>query len=109
LDRCRGGLFGLARYFAIRRVCFVCRDSASSLYRGFASFSFWCPLSREFTKFGNFQDEVELGPSTGSNRQSIDASGLEQRSSSLVGTATVDSGLGVALAGVVSGRYDPEI
>ena len=54
--------------------------------------------------FANFQNEVELGHRTGNNRHSIDASGLGQRSSSLVGTATVDSGLGVVLAGVVSGR-----
>ena len=54
--------------------------------------------------FANFTDEVELGHSAGNNHHSIDASGLEQRSSSLVGTATVDSGLGVVLAGVVSGR-----
>jgi hypothetical protein len=53
--------------------------------------------------FANFQDEVELGHSTGNNRHSIDASGLEQRSPSLVGTATVDSGLGFVLASVVSG------
>jgi hypothetical protein len=53
--------------------------------------------------FAHFKDEVELGHSTGNNHHSIDASGLEQWSSSLVGTATVDSGLGVVLAGVVSG------
>jgi hypothetical protein len=54
--------------------------------------------------FANFQDEVELGHRTGNNRHSIDASGLEQRSPSLVGTTTVDSGLGFVLASVVSGR-----
>ena len=54
--------------------------------------------------FANFQDEVELGHRTGNNGHSIDASGLEQRSPSLVGTATVDSGLGFVLASVVSGR-----
>jgi hypothetical protein len=53
--------------------------------------------------FANFKDEIELGHSTGNNRHRIDASGLEQRSSSLVGTAPVDSGLGVVLASVVSG------
>jgi len=53
--------------------------------------------------FANFQNEVELGHRTGNNRHSIDASGLEQRSPSLVGTATVDSGLGFVLASVVSG------
>jgi hypothetical protein len=56
------------------------------------------------SRFANFQDEVELGHRTGNNRHSIDASGLEQRSPSLVGTATVDSGLGFVLASVVSGR-----
>jgi hypothetical protein len=54
--------------------------------------------------FASFQDEVELGRRTGNNRHSIDASGLEQRSSSLVGTVTVDSKLGIVLAGVVSAR-----
>jgi hypothetical protein len=54
--------------------------------------------------FANFQNEVELGHSTGNNHHSIDASGLEQRSSPLVGTATVDFGLGFVLASVVSGR-----
>jgi hypothetical protein len=54
--------------------------------------------------FANFQDEVELGHRTGNNGHSIDASGLDQRSPSLVGTATVDSGLGFVLASVVSGR-----
>jgi hypothetical protein len=53
----------------------------------------------------NFKDEVELGHSAGNNRHSIDASGLEQRRSSLVGAASVDSGLGFVLAGVVSGRH----
>jgi len=53
--------------------------------------------------FANFQNEVELGHGIGNNRHSIDASGLEQRSPSLVGTATVDSGLGFVLASVVSG------
>jgi len=53
--------------------------------------------------FANFQDEIELGRSTGNNRHSIDASGLEQRSPSLVGTAAVDPGLGFVLASVVSG------
>ena len=53
--------------------------------------------------FANFQNEVELGHRIGNNRHSIDASGLEQRSPSLVGTATVDSGLGFVLASVVSG------
>ena len=52
----------------------------------------------------NFKDEAELGHSTGNNHHGTDGSGLEQRSSSLVDTATVDSGLGVVLAGVVSGR-----
>jgi len=55
-------------------------------------------------RFANFQDEAELGHSTSNNHHSIDASGLEQRSSSLVGTATVDFGLGFVLAGVVFGR-----
>jgi hypothetical protein len=54
--------------------------------------------------FANFQDEVELGHSIGNNHQNLDASWLEQRSPSLVGTATVDSELGVVLASVVSGR-----
>ena len=54
--------------------------------------------------FANFKHEAELGHSTGNNHHSINASGLEQRSSSLVGTATVDSGLGFVLASVVSGR-----
>ena len=54
--------------------------------------------------FANFKDEVELGHSAGNNHHSIDASGLEQRRSSLVGTASVDSGLGFVLASVVSGR-----
>jgi hypothetical protein len=54
--------------------------------------------------FANFKDEAGLGDSTGNNHHGIDGSGLEQRSSSLVGTATMDSGLGVVLAGVVSGR-----
>jgi hypothetical protein len=54
--------------------------------------------------FANFQYEVELGHSTGNNHHRIDASGLERRSSSVVGTATVDFGLGFVLAGVVFGR-----
>jgi aerobic-type carbon monoxide dehydrogenase small subunit (CoxS/CutS family) len=54
--------------------------------------------------FANFQDEVELGHSIGNNHHNLDASWLEQRSPSLVGTATVDSELGVVLASVVSGR-----
>jgi len=54
--------------------------------------------------FANFKDEVELGHSVGNNHDSIDAFGLEQRRSSLVGAASVDSGLGVVLAGVVSGH-----
>jgi len=54
--------------------------------------------------FANFKDEVELGHNAGNNHHSIDASGLEQRRSSLVGTASVDSGLGFVLASVVSGR-----
>lgn len=58
--------------------------------------------------FANFKDEAELGHSTGNSHHGIDGSGLEQRSSSLVGTATVDSGLGVVLAGVVSGRNGTE-
>jgi hypothetical protein len=56
----------------------------------------------------NFKDEAELGHSTGNNHHGIDGSGLEQRSSSLVGTATVDSGLGVVLDGVVSARNGTE-
>jgi hypothetical protein len=62
-----------------------------------------CDLGRS-PRFANFQDEVELRHSTGNNHHRIDASGLEQRSPSLVGTAPVDSGLGFVLAGVVSGR-----
>jgi hypothetical protein len=58
--------------------------------------------------FANFKNEAELGHSTGNNHHGIEGSGLEQRSSSLVGTATVDSGLGVVLAGVVSGRNGTE-
>jgi hypothetical protein len=58
--------------------------------------------------FANFKDQAELGHSTGNNHHGIDGSGLEQRSSSLVGAATVDSGLGVVLAGVVSGRNGTE-
>jgi hypothetical protein len=58
--------------------------------------------------FANFNDEGELGHNSGHNRHGTDASGLEQRSSSLVGTATVDSELGVVLAGVVSGRNGTE-
>jgi hypothetical protein len=58
--------------------------------------------------FANFKDEAELGHSTGNNHHGAYGSGLEQRSSSLVGTATVDSGLGVVLAGVVSGRNRTE-
>jgi hypothetical protein len=54
--------------------------------------------------FANFKDEVELGHSTGNNHHSIDASGLEQWGSSLVGTATLDFGVGFVLARVVSGR-----
>ncbi|SRR6266436_3644599 len=54
--------------------------------------------------FADFKDEVELGHSAGNHHHSIDASGLEQRSSSLVGTAPLDAGLGVVLASVVSGR-----
>src|SRR5271170_8144808 len=54
--------------------------------------------------FANFKDEAELGHSTGNNHHGAYGSGLEQRSSSRVGTAAVDSGLGVVLAGVVSGR-----
>ena len=53
--------------------------------------------------FANFQDEVEVGRRTGNNRHSVDASGLEQRSPSLVGIATLDSRLGFVLASVVSG------
>ena len=56
----------------------------------------------------NFKDEAELGHSIGSSHHGTDGSGLEQRSSSLVGTATADSGLGVVLAGVVSGRNGTE-
>jgi hypothetical protein len=59
--------------------------------------------------FANFQNEVALGHSTGNNRHSIDASRLEQRSPSVVGTATVDSGLDPDLAGLVSGRDVMEI
>jgi hypothetical protein len=54
--------------------------------------------------FANFKDEVELGHSAGHNHHSVDASGMEQRNPSLVGTATVDSELGVVLASLVSGR-----
>jgi hypothetical protein len=54
--------------------------------------------------FANFKDEVELGHGAGNNHHSIDVSWLEQRRSSLVGTASVDSGLGFVLASVVSGR-----
>jgi hypothetical protein len=54
--------------------------------------------------FANFKDEAELGHSAGNSHHSIDASGLEQRRSSLVGTAKVDSGLGFVFASVVSGR-----
>ena len=54
--------------------------------------------------FTNFQDEVELGYPTRHNHHSIDASRLEQRSAALVESAPVDSGLGVVLASVVSGR-----
>ena len=57
--------------------------------------------------FTNFQDEVELGYPTRHNHHSIDASRLEQRSAALVESAPVDSGLGVVLAGVVSGRDRP--
>jgi len=59
--------------------------------------------------FANFQDEVELGHSTGNNHHSIDASGLEQRGAALVGTAAVDSELDPDLAGLVSGRDVMEI
>jgi hypothetical protein len=52
----------------------------------------------------NFKDEVELGHGAGNNHHSIDDSWLEQRRSSLVGAASVDSGLGSVLASVVSGR-----
>ena len=55
--------------------------------------------------FANFQNEVDMGGRTGNNRHSIDASGVEQRSPSLVGTVTLDSGLGFVLAGMVSGRH----
>jgi hypothetical protein len=58
--------------------------------------------------FANFKHEAELGHRTGNHHHGIDGSGLEQRSSSLVGTAAVDSGLGVVLAGVVSGRNGTE-
>jgi hypothetical protein len=54
--------------------------------------------------FANFTDEVEPGYGAGNNHHRFDASGLERRSSSMVGTAPVDSGLGFVLAGVVSGR-----
>jgi len=54
--------------------------------------------------FANFKDEVELGYSAGNNHHSVDASGLEQWRSPLVGTATVDFGLGFVLASLASGR-----
>jgi hypothetical protein len=54
--------------------------------------------------FANLKDEAGLGHSAGNNHHSFDASGLEQGRSSLVGTASVDSGLGFVLASVVSGR-----
>jgi hypothetical protein len=54
--------------------------------------------------FANFEAKAELGHGTGNNHHGVDGCGPEQRSSSLVGTAAVDSGLGVVLAGVVSGR-----
>jgi hypothetical protein len=55
-------------------------------------------------RFANFQNEVALDYGTGNNHYRIDASGLERRSPSLVGAAPVDSGLGIVLASVVSGR-----
>ena len=55
--------------------------------------------------FAHFKDEVELGHSTGNNHHSIDASGLEQRRSPLVGTASMDFALGFVLASVVSGCH----
>jgi hypothetical protein len=54
--------------------------------------------------FANFKDEVELVHGASNNHHGTDASGLEQRRSPLVGTASVDSGLGLVLASVVSGR-----
>jgi hypothetical protein len=58
--------------------------------------------------FANFKDEAELGHGTGNNHHGVDGCGPEQRSSSLVGAATADSGLGVVLAGVVFGRNGME-
>jgi hypothetical protein len=58
--------------------------------------------------FANCTHEAELGHSTGNRHHGINGSGLEQRSSSLVGTATVESGMGVVLAGVVSRRNGTE-
>jgi hypothetical protein len=52
----------------------------------------------------NFKDEIELGYRTRHNHHSIDASRLEQRSAALVESAPLDFGLGLVLAGVVSGR-----
>jgi hypothetical protein len=52
----------------------------------------------------NFKNEIELGYRTRHNHYSIDASRLEQRSTALVEPASVDFGLGVVLADVVSGR-----
>jgi len=54
--------------------------------------------------FANLEAEAELGHDTGHNHHRIDASRLEQQSSSLVGTAAVDIRLGVVRASVVSGR-----
>ena len=54
--------------------------------------------------FANFQNEVELGDGSSNSHHGTDASGLEQRSSALVGTATLDSELGIVLASMVSGR-----
>jgi hypothetical protein len=58
--------------------------------------------------FANFKAEGDLGHSTGNNHHGVDGCGPEQRSSSLVGAAAVDTGLGVVLAGVVSGRNGTE-
>jgi hypothetical protein len=60
------------------------------------------------SRFAKFKAEVELGHRTGNDHHRIDASGLEQRSSSLVGATALDSGLDFVLAVMVSGRDSTE-
>ena len=54
--------------------------------------------------FENFKGEIELGYRTRDCHHCIDASRLEQPSAALVEPAPLDFGLGVVLAGLVSGR-----